>query len=476
MAIFSRRTLQRVINENAKFVKKKEAKKHIDALNVNEEHQKLIEEGKKINEPIRTYLDNEWEVVVLNSLSKSGDVKHEEKIGGSKPDVFYTSKKYAFKFLGDITCITGTQDRDNVPLTFKNEFKEIIDRENLGGYWSIFINGNTREMDFCKVKPDLKLKTKEQRGKILTSEEFAAFIEKIKKNPEKKHSFTFKENKKNPEPLPKNQIELFRNVDIDVRIQYEPRSFYQVEVSQFDDRKIVNLENDEIYKSCFRKYEQLVKTNYPGCLGIFLCDGIGDTFNRGDLLYSNSKQVIYKFLGDHKIIDFILTVTSESEPYNFNQKAKIKLTLYQNCENKLTPEIIRFLENDLVKDFPKPARTVIDARNALKFSFTDKKIMISSGGCGLSISYNQVEISSRTMLEILSGKLSLEKVLDYWRFETNGDNSAHNEFLRMLNEGKLFSEAKIEKGDNEIDDDWLVFKFGEPDAAVSPFKIPDSYK
>ncbi len=47
-------------------------------------------------------------------MSISGDVKHEEKIGVSKPDIFYTSKKYDFKFLGDITCITGKQDKDNM--------------------------------------------------------------------------------------------------------------------------------------------------------------------------------------------------------------------------------------------------------------------------------------------------------------------------------------------------------------------------
>lgn len=46
----------------------------------------------------------------------------------------------------------------------------------------------------------------------------------------------------------------------------------------------------------------------------------------------------------------------------------------------------------------------------------------------------------------------------------------------MLDEGRLFSNAEIEKGENEEDDDWLVFTFGESDAAVSPFRIPDKYK
>jgi hypothetical protein len=38
MAIFSRRTLQRLINENAGFLTAKQLKKHVDSLNKADEH------------------------------------------------------------------------------------------------------------------------------------------------------------------------------------------------------------------------------------------------------------------------------------------------------------------------------------------------------------------------------------------------------------------------------------------------------
>jgi hypothetical protein len=38
MAIFSRRTLQRLINENADFLNKTQTRKHIDALNFNKKN------------------------------------------------------------------------------------------------------------------------------------------------------------------------------------------------------------------------------------------------------------------------------------------------------------------------------------------------------------------------------------------------------------------------------------------------------
>lgn len=331
MAIFSRRTIQKLINENADFLTKTQTRKHVDLLNLNKKtNRESLEDGKYINDLIKDYLSTEWEIVLLNSLSKFGKIIHEKRVGKSKPDIFFTSSQHNFKFVGDITCITGKQDQHNISLAFRNEFKEIIDKENLSGYWRISIYGNSREMDFCRVKPRLMLGGKTQREEILSSKEFNTFIERVKKNCKTKHSFTYTKNKENPEPLPASQIELYRNVIVDIRIEYEPRDFYQIEYSQFDDRKITIIENDEIYGSLLNKYNQLAKTNYNGCLGVFPCDSIGNTFNRGDLVYKSSREVIHNFLHNHKEIDFVLTVNSETEPYNFyDQEAKIKITLFQ---------------------------------------------------------------------------------------------------------------------------------------------------
>ncbi len=183
----------------------------------------------------------------------------------------------------------------------------------------------------------------------------------------------------------------------------------------------------------------------------------------------------HNFLYNHKEIDFVLTITSEVKPHNFfNQEPIIKINLFQGYENKLKSEIIQFLEMTLIKGFPKPARTVTDARSALKFSFTEKETIVSSAGCGLVVSSNEVKISSRTLLELLAGELSLDKVSYYLGFG-GYSSSIPNEFLTELSDGRLFNEVMIEKGENEKDDDWIVFKFNK-DPAISPFKMPDTYK
>lgn len=479
MAIFSRRALQRLIDENANFLGKAQTKKHTDALNFNKKnYKKLLEDGENTNDLVEIYINNEWEIVVLNSLSKFGNLIHEKRIGGSEPDIFFTSSRFNFEFLGDVTCITGKKDQDNVSLAFKDEFKEVIDKENLGGYWKILIRGNSREMDFCNAKPRLMLGGKTQREEIFNSKDFQAFIERVKKSSERKDSFTFTKTKQNPEPRLPNQIELYKNVIVDIEIKYEPSNFYQVEYWQFDDRAIVSIEDDEIYKSLVNKYSQLSKTNYEGCLGIFLCDGIGGTFSRRDFAFKSPRDVIHKFLADHKKIDFVLTLTSESDQYNFyDQTPKIKIALFRGGKgNKLNSKIEQFLEIELLEKFPKPARNISSARSALKSKFADKRTIVPSAGCGLEVSSDELKISSRTLLEVLAGKLPWDKVFYYLGFEgISNSNSIPNRFLTMLNEGNLFSEINIQKGENEKDDDWIVFKF-KKDPSISPFDMPDIYK
>ena len=65
MAIFSRRILQRIINENARILSDGQLRSHIKRLN---RMHKTLELG------------DEWEVVLLNAFSKVGRVTHEEGI------------------------------------------------------------------------------------------------------------------------------------------------------------------------------------------------------------------------------------------------------------------------------------------------------------------------------------------------------------------------------------------------------------
>src|ERR1700687_4412674 len=75
MAIFSGRTIQRLIDENAGFLSGKQSKAHVAKLNVHNE----------------SVLATEWEVVLLNAFSKLGKVVHEPNWGGTRPDIYFSS-------------------------------------------------------------------------------------------------------------------------------------------------------------------------------------------------------------------------------------------------------------------------------------------------------------------------------------------------------------------------------------------------
>src|SRR5438552_526620 len=92
MAIFSRRILQQIVNENGSFLSKDQIKKQVDRLNAM---------------PRTLKLADEWEVVLLNAFAKLGKVVHEDgKIAGTCDLYFESRDDPANNFLADITTIS----------------------------------------------------------------------------------------------------------------------------------------------------------------------------------------------------------------------------------------------------------------------------------------------------------------------------------------------------------------------------------
>jgi hypothetical protein len=82
------------------------------------------------------------------------------------------------------------------------------------------------------------------------------------------------------------------------------------------------------------------------------------------------------------------------------------------------------------------------------------------------MSGNEIKLSSRTVLDLLAGKITYDEFPETYK-----------DFFKMrAGEGRLFEAARIEKDTTEQDDDWLVFRFGEPDPAVTPYTVPKTAK
>ncbi len=77
-----------------------------------------------------------------------------------------------------------------------------------------------------------------------------------------------------------------------------------------------------------------------------------------------------------------------------------------------------------------------------------------------------VSISSRDLMQLLSGNLSQEDFCKAYGFDTRSVNP----FALALSQGRLIQRASLSKLDE--DDDLVTFEFGQTDPAIAPFFTP----
>jgi len=91
MALFTRRHLQRILDENARFLKSGQLRNSI----------------KQLNSVCDEYLAKEWELALLNAASKHGHVEHEPGASDErKPDLRFRSNDDGVAFIADVATIS----------------------------------------------------------------------------------------------------------------------------------------------------------------------------------------------------------------------------------------------------------------------------------------------------------------------------------------------------------------------------------
>lgn len=457
MAIFSRRTLQRLINENASFLinendsflEKKQTEKHIKELN----------NGK---------LEFEWEVVLLNVFSKLGKVIHEPKLVGSekKIDILFQSKDNPkIEFLADIRTISSDVglESKNPQKQFTKRLVEEIEKNKLTGSWHYKIgsryeeetvhsedryedesNEPIQELKFpiaVYSKCELKLPSTSMFDTVIFNQEFEDFLSKINNSP--------------------NQSRIYRiNPEFgDLEITYSSNDEFILS-GNFANYKQPNnwtyIKDNRIYGRLEEKNDQLKKSGYKKTLGIIICDG-------GTELLRKSKHVILEFLKNNKHINFILAFDIEQN-FGFRNYSQVKIYFEKGQElREELEEFFSYLHKHTSEIFPYPIKNAVNAVISSK-NYQTNKINSFYKGATMETGGARIKLSSRKILELLAGKISYDEFPKEYK----------DYFKDMLDKGKLITEVEIEIESDE-DDDLLIFKFGEPDAAVSDFKMPDTY-
>jgi hypothetical protein len=119
----------------------------------------------------------------------------------------------------------------------------------------------------------------------------------------------------------------------------------------------------------------------------------------------------------------------------------------------------------MYKFIPVPRATPANAVRRLK---AKKNYGYSFFGGG-AVSEDQIRISSRTLTEILAGRLNYEELTRSQKCEPGSIGWMRAFFGRQAANGRMVADISIEECLGE-DDDWIVIRYGPPDAAISEFK------
>jgi hypothetical protein len=459
MAIFSRRVIQKLINENASFCKRDSIKKHVNGLNL-----KDIKEKTK-NEKVKDAIANEWEVVLLNTLSKIGKVFHEKDFSGktSNIDVFFSSETNDFRFIGDITAVSDVGLHQKYPIqTLYFQISDLFDANGIdSNKLYIEAKGNSEEAFRGKERSKLFIPGEGRfKQEIFETDRFQNFLSAIKSQPSIylschfapfKLTITYDPNRRSPGFT----HDSFTHTDA----VYKP--FYDGEKEK---TYTITERRNPIYSALESKRNQLLKTGYKENLGIFLCDGSSDLFQqRGDWYPEfGVDRTIKDFLKQNNDISFVICFTVQlNNKYNYYSAVNNTPSCEILVEYFVSPSHVSILENikkiaDVLREkLPIPVNHVSNAINCLKGERPHEGKSFRGGGM---FSSKQIEVSSRELLEVLAGKSTFI-------------HGISEDFARLLNQGKLIENISIKRIENE-DDEYIVFNFGEPDPAISPFTIP----
>src|SRR5689334_23222951 len=286
MAIFSRRTLQRLIDENATFLTARQSKDHVERLNRCDEFA----------------LDAEWEIVLLNALSKVGTVAHESPFKNRRPDIHFIAESATNESLiADIATISDRGLEEKFPVFALHD--ELTRRAKEYGLepskFYLDIGRSEHYSPWDRTKPVMTLAR--SRFNQIFNGDFVSFLEAIKFDPGKPREYRTKDS------------------DTPIVINFDPRRDSSG-MHWPSYTTVTSLVQNTVYNRLEEKAGKLAEAEFDGRRAVILCDG-GCTFltSPRDLATYHVNDIIFYFLKEHPEINFVLTVYVEQQ-FGFDTK------------------------------------------------------------------------------------------------------------------------------------------------------------
>lgn len=371
MPIFSRRDVQRMLDDLSAILRPQQAKSLARRLNL------------RTSEA----LSAEWELAVTHSLLSLGQVSYEKDSGGeSLPDVHFLSREEPDKnFVAEVTTISDRAYDDENPydhlvrafglLAGQLGVKFVGFSFDVGG--SVIGSQRTQRMK-------LSLPDKSEIPRFV-SDEFRAMIEAVARDPS----------------IP--QQSKCRDRRFQVVVSYQP-DFKTIAGRHPSYEVFRSREGNTLYNALKAKAKQLKASGFPWTKGIIACDGgttaLIDRSGGGDAF--SLRDVVARFFQNYGSVGFVLILRTAVEHAFFNARRSVKIEglLLMNGYVGPLSENLSGLLCSLPSRLPIPIDDSYFARARLR----DASGRLGRGVFGgYTVSNSSIQISARAVHALLAG-------------------------------------------------------------------------
>lgn len=434
--IFSRRYIQDCLDGLRPFIS-------------DEQHRNLVS---LLNRRKDSRLPAMWETVVLRALCTLPGFAHERPLeNGRSPDFQFDLPSSCAHVVGDIGSVSdrGAKSANAIEQLIADIARIAKKYGSDSSQFDVYVPGKTIG-DHDKRKVVLEV----PRGKQIETflkEELEPYIQK------------------RLELQDFGNKEYLRAGDYEVQITFKPKSqFSSYGHPVFTE--ILHIDRNPVWNTLKSKAEQLKGAPNGAARLLILCDGGSSAMKMkglgGEL---QVLDVVEEYLRRERGIDIVVTMSIHDEHqvlggsilrHDWHWRVRNSWLNVDNVHKRIANEIQEIF-NRFGRQFPKPTSNPESAYKNCR----DMDYGIGGLG-GYTMQGKKFTISSRTVLRVLAGELSIEEFNEAHGWDEG--KYGGNRFARALKEGHSISRISL---DTEIrqDDDTIEFEFS-PDPAILPFK------
>ncbi len=438
MAMFARRSVQRMLN-------------HLGAHLPAKARTKLAHE---LNQQSASALGFEWETALLFAFCHLGKVEYEAG-GATQPDItFVGDAQNPISFAADIATVSDEGlEKENPTVDLSLALIRLRQKYDLPGSTYCKIGGEATGKHFRDRKMRLKLPPRQKIAEFLKKHVAPQFR---RARDEKLQTITATIN----EP------------GVEVTVTYNANQRFGG-LSYPSYAAAYSLTHNPVYPKLKKKIDQLKKSALKHPFGVFLCDG-GCTLlktRHGPPHTVTITDVVNEIFRLNSSVGFVAILTFPPPMpgpfFGAVKKEQIEIQLVRNnrAKNPINESALQTAIKLAFSHVPPPITAAHEALNWIASADAHTGMPIHNIAYGGSLMSQSLTISARKIQEVLAGRMTPKQLFDQ---HAQPNSSFENQFAKALKQGLTIQSVTLTKIP-EADDDILEFRFG-PDAAIKKFE------